>query len=198
MIEFVHHSLTLNLSVSTIKVYKAEFSTILHHGYGFNLENRFMSILIRGLENLGHKPVTVYKWDATKAVNFILTASDMSLKFITQETLFLLLVAWGRRISDTLASVRTPHLLKFSPDGQTLIIHYAPGYRFKNDKGPIKPTPITLVRYKEIVQRKEDEFGLANINEKLCPVRAVEQYLHTTRDSKSSFHSLIQEIGIKF
>ena len=89
-----------------------------------------MSTFMRGIENLGHKPVTVHKWDATKVVNFILNVSDMSLKFMTQKTLFLVLGACIRRINEILASVRTPHLLKFSPDSQTLFIHYALGYRF--------------------------------------------------------------------
>ena len=43
------------------------------------------------------------------------------------------------------------------------------------------------MRYNDVVRRKGDEFGFANINERLGPVRAVEQYFHTTRDSKSSF-----------
>ena len=86
--EFIHHLLRLNLKVGTIKVYKAGFSTILHCGYGFNLENRSMSIFMRGIGNLGHKPVTVYKWDATKVVKFILNVSDMSLKSMTQKMLF--------------------------------------------------------------------------------------------------------------
>ena len=47
-----------------------------------------MSIFMRGIGNLGHKPVTVYKWDATKVVKFILNVSDMSLKSMTQKMLF--------------------------------------------------------------------------------------------------------------
>ena len=82
---------------------------MLHYGYGFNLENRSRSIFMRGIENLGHKPVTVYKWDATKVVNFILNVSDMSLKFMTQIMLCFIVGACSRRINNTLASVRTPN-----------------------------------------------------------------------------------------
>ena len=43
------------------------------------------------------------------------------------------------------------------------------------------------MRYNDVVRRKGDEFGFANINERLGPVRAVKQYLHSTRDSYPVF-----------
>ena len=142
---------------------------------------------MRGVGNLGHKPAAIYEWSASKVVNFILQSSDLSLKFFTQKALFLVLVACGRRINDTLASVRTPHFLKFSIDKQTLIINYVPGYIFKNDKNSERPTPITWVRYSEIVRRKGADGDIRNVNDKLCPVKAIEQYLQATKDSKCSF-----------
>ena len=187
VMSFINHLLDLKLSVGTIKVYKAALANILFFGYGFDFDNRSMHIFMRGVENIGHRPAPVYKWNATAVANFILNATDNSLKFLTQKALFLLLVACGRRINDTLASVRTPHFLKFSPDNQVLIIHYAPGYRFKNDKGDNRPAPIMITRYKEIVRRKGGSANIAEVNEKLCPVKAVENYLYATRQSNSGF-----------
>ena len=139
---------------------------------------------MKGVENLGHRPITIARWNAPAVVNYILNNQDNSLKFLTQKTLFLILVACGRRINDTLASVRVPHFLKLSPDKQTLIINYALGYRFKNDKTSDRPTPITLVRYKEIVRRSGRNTDFSVTDEKLCPVKAVENYLYATRNTK--------------
>ena len=146
-----------------------------------------MEIFIKGISNLAHKPVQVSNWNPSKVVNYILNCKDNSLKFLTQKALFLLLIACGRRISDTLASVRTPHFLKLSPDKSTMIINYAPNYRFKNDFTGERPQPIYLKRYRNILLEKDINSTYTEKDDKLCPVKSLEVYLNAIKDSNCPY-----------
>ena len=184
---FMRHLLDKQQSISTIKVYKSALSNILLFGFGIDLNNKPMDIFIRGIGNIGYKPINISNWNPSKVANLILNSTDCSLKFLTQKTLFLVLIACGRRISDTLASVRTKHFLKFSPDNSTMIIHYAPNYRFKNDSTGERPLPIHLKRYQSILLASNSNTQYTASEDKLCPVMNVESYLHATRDTNCAF-----------
>ena len=75
----------------------------------------------------------------------------------------------GRRINDTFDSVCSHNFLEFSIDNYN-IYHYAPSYRLKYEQCTERPTPITLVRYSEIVRRKGGEGDVRHVKGKVCPV----------------------------
>ena len=59
-------------------------------------------------------------------------------------------IAGGMRISDTLVSVWTRHFFLFLPDGNSLIIYYAPRYRFMNEQVTGRPAPIVFWEIKKV------------------------------------------------
>ena len=187
VMQFLSSLLDINQSINSIKVYKSALTNILYYGYGISFEEKAMTQFMRGVDNLGYRPPQKCKWNASAVADLLISSIDNSLRYITQKALFLVLVATGRRINDTLASLRTPHFCKLSPDGNTLIIQYAPSHRFKNDFKGDRPSPITITRYKEIRRRNNtlEQFNLTD--ELLCPVKATEVYLHATRNSRSQY-----------
>ena len=86
-----------------------------------------------------------------------------------------------------LSSLRTKHGLHLTPDGDSMIINYAPTYRFKNDKTGVRPSAIKLRRYASLISERNEGERNRILEGKLCPVRAVEIYLKSTKESNNHF-----------
>lgn len=68
----------------------------MFYGYGIDLDNRIMNLFMKGVNNIGYKAEKYYAWNAGKIVDLLPNSSDVSVKFLTQKTSFLVLIACGR------------------------------------------------------------------------------------------------------
>ena len=88
-------------------------------------------------------------------------------------------LATGARVSEIHALSRNPERFKRVIDGhsgkRTLIVHTKVGFVPKNSKPSVRPEPLHIVSMKHLVGRHEPERFI-------CPVRAVEVYMHRTPD----------------
>ena len=175
-----------NLSVSTIKGYRAMLSNTLKlvDNSANPGSDPIISDLIRSFEL--KRPVSrslLPKWDLS-AVLFSLTRppfeplAKADMKFVSWKTVFLLAFASAKRRSELHALSVEPNHIRFNKDRSVSLV-FQPGFLAKNQLPSVLPPPLVIPSL-SVVTGQEDPDRL------LCPVRALKFYLKATEPLRGS------------
>lgn len=178
----------------SVKGYRSAISSTLKHLSSVDFSSHpVLSDIIRSMEL--EKPVSnriVPLWDLAlvlesfKKTPFEPMAS-CSLKCLTQKTVFLIALASGRRRSEIHALSASPGSVNFSADKSAVILHFFPGFLAKNQAPSVAGVPIEFPAL---------SCSAGNMDNYLCPVRALRIYLRRTksfrRERKRLFISYVK------
>ncbi|XP_067257251.1 uncharacterized protein [Chanodichthys erythropterus] len=179
VLRFLQEKFSEGLTPSTLKVYVAAISA--HHipvGGSSLGRDPLVVRFLRGALRL--RPVVRTKtptWDLTIVLQGLAEApfepiEEVSDKFLTLKTIFLLAVSSLKRIGDLQALSVAPSCLEFAPGMVKAFLHTRPGYV---PKVPTRvPGPIVLEAFCPPPFTNVDQ-ERKNL---LCPVRALDAYVH--------------------
>ena len=182
----VHLFHDLNLSVSTIKGYRAMLSNTLKMVKGAPSpgSDPVISELIRSFELA--RPVSrslAPKWNLSVVLKSLIKGpfeplGDASILHLTWKTVFLLTLATSKRRSEIHAFSVEPHCFRFNADG-SVSLTFQPGFLAKNQLPSSLPPPI-------VVPSLSVSCGRDDPDRLLCPVRALKFYRRATSASRGS------------
>ena len=163
------------LSVSTIKGYRSTLSSTLPNGIEIT-QSAEIAALIRNLHTARPR-VTKFcpSWDFNLVLNYLMCPSFEPLtsstpEYLTLKTVFLLLFASGRRVSEIHALTVDNNCLRFNKSRTEVRLLTEPGFLAKNQKPGEASRPIVIPALTNLV-------GTEGPDRFLCPVRALNAYL---------------------
>ncbi|XP_048024136.1 LOW QUALITY PROTEIN: uncharacterized protein LOC125253920 [Megalobrama amblycephala] len=179
VLEFLQERFTAGLSPSTLKVYVAAIAAYHTPLAGGSLgRDPLVTRFLRGTLRLRPAVRTrVPAWDLAVVLQGLSLApfepiEEVPVKFLTFKTLFLLAISSLKRIGDLQALSVAPSCLEFAPGMVKAFLHPRPGYVPKVPTNVVRP--IVLQAFCPPPFRDSDQERL-NL---LCPVRALDAYVH--------------------
>lgn len=183
VLEFLQERFEYGLTPSTLKVYVAAMSAYRTDGLGRDpLVVRFL----RGSRRL--RPACASRvpiWDLSIVLEGLSTApfepiEDVSEKFLTLKTVFLLAITSLKRVEDLQALSVAPSCLDFSPGMVRAFLYPRAGYIPKVPTEVVRPTILQAFNPPPFTTPDQERLNL------LCPVRALDAYVHRTSAWRST------------
>ena len=179
VLEFPQEHFSSGLSPSTLKVYVAALAAYHVPFSGVSLgRHPFITRFLRGTLRL--RPVVrtrVPAWDLAIVLEGLSLApfepiEEVSEKFVTLKTIFLLAISSLKRIGDIQALSVAPSCLEFSPGMVKAFLHPRPGYVPKVPTNVARPIVLQAFCPPPFTSSDQEKLNL------LCPVRALDAYVH--------------------
>lgn len=172
-----------NLSVSTLKGYRSMLATVFRHR-GLDISNnQDITDLIKSFGTSKRSDAKVVSWNLDVVLKWLMSEKfepmdSASLRDLTRKTLFLVLLATAKRISEIHALDKR---VGFS--ASKAICSFKLFFMAKNET-PSHPWPrsFEIPSLSELVGKEQERF--------LCPVRALKYYLRRTKDIRGPSDSL--------
>ena len=172
-------STDLSLSASSIKVHRAAICTTLRQLGGPSLsDDPLLWDLVRSASiRDARNPRCTASWDLFLVLSALRLATyepirEISLKFLTLKTAFLVALAFGRRCSEVHALSGLLSDVASEPDG-SFSLRFLPEFLAKNQT-PEDPSPVILIKPLTSILCPDNE------DRTLCPVRALRIYRRRT------------------
>ncbi|KAJ8004404.1 hypothetical protein DPEC_G00135360 [Dallia pectoralis] len=181
VLEFMQQRFSTGLSPSTLKVYVAALSTCHVPLNGVSLgRHPLVSRFLRGARRL--RPAAgmrVPSWDLAIVLEGLSRApfepiEEVPDKFVTLKTVFLLAISSLKRIGDMQALSVVPSCLDFSPRMVKAFLLPSPGYVPKVPSNIVGPIVLQAFCPPPFLTSDQKKHNL------LCPVRALDAYIHRT------------------
>lgn len=180
----------MNLAASTIKGYRSAISTTLRQlgSPGFS-EDQLLRDVTRAISlQEARAPRRVPRWDLFLVLGILREdpfepLSDISFKFLTLKTAFLLALATGRRRSEIHGLSGAQSDISFEQDG-SVSLRFLPEFLAKN-QDPGSPSPVLRVKSLSSILSRSDT------DRNLCPVRCLRFYLSRSHPRRSSQRRLL-------
>ena len=178
----------LGKSVSTVRVHRAAISSTIRQlgGPSFS-DDPLIRDAIRGASLISARtPRKLPAWDLFLVLASLRRSpyeplSSANLKDLTFKTVFLVMLASGRRASEINGLSGLPIDVARDPDG-SFSLRFLPEFLAKN-QSPQDPSPV--IRIPPLVPFCPDDEDT-----KLCPVRALKRYTHFTRSLRDGKRKL--------
>ncbi|KAK7907526.1 hypothetical protein WMY93_016138 [Mugilogobius chulae] len=182
VLEFLQLLLDRGLTPSTLKVYVAAISCWHCEVNGTTVgHDRNVSLFLKGARRLNppRRPMSP-SWDLSLVLDVLQSppfepVNQVSLKWLSWKTAFLLAMASGKRVSELQALSISDACCRWHADGSGVTLWPVASFRPKVLSSASIISPLQLAR-----------FGTGSSNEPLCPVRALEAYISATAEMRRS------------
>ena len=163
------------LAISTIRGYRSTLSSALPIGEEITNSAKLGALMQSFATERPKKTQFIPQWDFNLVLNYLMDSPFEPIKRcrpedLTLKTLFLLLLASGRRISEIHALIASDSCIRFARDNSEVRLLTEPGFLAKNQKPGEKSAPIIIPALAPVTGKEAPD-------RTLCPVRALHAYM---------------------